>query len=51
VKLKQEHDKNEHTIERKKILPSPKPKHGIKLSSSNGDKVRPIIDMACSYGF
>lgn len=32
-------------------LPSPNPKHGIKLSSSKGDSVRPIIEMACSYGF
>lgn len=31
-------------------LPSPKPKHGIRLSSSKGDKVRPIIEIACSYG-
>ena len=34
-----------------KYLPSPNPKHGIKLSSSKGDSVRPIIEMACSYGF
>lgn len=32
----------------KQSLPSPKPKHGIKLSSSKGDNVRPIIEMACS---
>jgi hypothetical protein len=32
-------------------LPSPNPKHGIKLSSSNADIVLPIIDIACSYGF
>ena len=32
-------------------LPSPNPKHCIKLSSSKGDSVRPIIEMACSYGF
>jgi hypothetical protein len=32
-------------------VPSPNPKHGIKLSSSKGDSVRPIIEMACSYGF
>lgn len=30
--------------------PSPNPKQGIKLSSSKGDKVRPIIEIACSYG-
>jgi len=33
------------------ILPSPKPKQGIKLSSSKEDSVFPIIDIACSYGF
>lgn len=31
-------------------LPSPKPKQGIKLSSSKGAKVFPIIEMAFSYG-
>lgn len=32
-------------------IPSPNPKHGIKLSSSNAAKVFPIIEIACSYGF
>lgn len=32
-------------------VPSPKPKQGIKLSSSKGDKVRPMMEIACSYGF
>lgn len=32
-------------------VPSPKPKQGIKLSSSNGARVFPIIEMAFSYGF
>ena len=31
-------------------IPSPKPKHGIKLSSSKGDKVFPMTEMAFSYG-
>lgn len=30
--------------------PSPNPKQGIKLSSSKGDRVRPIMEIACSYG-
>lgn len=32
-------------------LPSPKPKQGMRLSSSKTDKVLPIIEIACSYGF
>jgi hypothetical protein len=32
-------------------LPSPKPKQGIRLSSSKGDRVWPTILIACSYGF
>jgi hypothetical protein len=32
-------------------LPSPKPKQGIKLSSSKGAKALPTIVIACSYGF
>lgn len=35
---------------RKLEIPSPKPKQGIKLSSSKGAKVFPIIEMAFSYG-
>lgn len=31
-------------------IPSPKPKQGIKLSSSRGAKVFPMIEMAFSYG-
>jgi hypothetical protein len=29
-------------------IPSPNPKQGIKLSSSNAAKVFPIMDIACS---
>jgi hypothetical protein len=31
-------------------IPSPKPKQGIKLSSSRGAKVFPMIERAFSYG-
>ena len=31
-------------------IPSPKPKQGIKLSSSKGDKVFPMTEMAFPYG-
>lgn len=33
------------------LLPSPKPKHGMRLSSSKGANVLPMMLMACSYGF
>lgn len=35
---------------KKGYSPSPNPKHGIRLSSSKEDKVRPMMEIACSYG-
>lgn len=38
------------TVWGSRALPSPKPKQGIKLSSSNGAKVFPTTEIAFSYG-
>lgn len=38
--------KRESQIDKK--VPSPNPKHGIKLSSSKAARVFPMIDIACS---
>lgn len=35
---------------RNSYSPSPNPKHGIILSSSKEDRVRPTMEIACSYG-
>jgi hypothetical protein len=44
---KKNYEKSRHI----KDWPSPNPKHGIRLSSSNRERVLPTIEIACSYGF